>query len=82
MQRGAADDASTSLGINWLGAEGMSALRSHVVLMFLYALATSAFFALLWRSTKSERIRFFIWVFVAIFFGGIALAWAMYPFPK
>jgi cytochrome bd-type quinol oxidase subunit 2 len=60
----------------------MSVLRSHVVLMFLYAVATSAFFSLLWRSTKQERIRFFISVFIALFFGAIALAWAMYPFPK
>jgi len=60
----------------------MSLLHSHIVLMFLYALATSLFFALLWKSTKSERIRFFIWVFIALFFGGIALAWAMFPFPR
>jgi len=60
----------------------VSALRSHIVLMFLYAVCTAAFFALLWKSTKSERIRFFIWVFIALFFGGIALAWAMFPFPR
>lgn len=56
-------------------------MRNHVVLMFLYAVATALFFALLWKSTKQERIRFFVFVFVALFFGGIALAWAMYPFP-
>jgi len=60
----------------------MSVLRSHIVLMFLYAVATSAFFSLLWRSTKQERIRFFISVFVALFFGGIVLAWLMFPFPR
>ena len=60
----------------------MTALRSHIVLMFLYAVATSAFFSLLWRSTKQERIRFFISVFIALFFGGIVLAWLMFPFPK
>jgi hypothetical protein len=49
--------------------------------MFLYAVATSLFFSLLWKETKRERIVFFIWVFCALFFGGIALAWAMYPFP-
>jgi hypothetical protein len=56
-------------------------LRNHIVLMFLYAVSASLFFTLLWKSTKSERIRFFIWVFIALFFGGIALAWVMYPFP-
>lgn len=56
-------------------------LRSHIVLMLIYALATALFFALLWKSGKQERIRFFVFVFIALFFGGIALAWAMYPFP-
>ena len=49
--------------------------------MFLYAIATALFFAILWRSERRERIRFFIWMFLSLFFGGIALAWAMYPFP-
>jgi len=49
--------------------------------MFLYAAATALFFSLLWRVERRERIRFFITVFIALFAGGIALAWAMYPFP-
>jgi di/tricarboxylate transporter len=60
----------------------MSILRSHIVLMFIYAAATSLFFALLWKSTTSERVNFFIWVFLALFVGGITLAWAMFPFPR
>ena len=56
-------------------------LRNHVVLMFLYAAATALFFSLLWRTERRERIRFFLWMFVSLFLGGIALAWAMYPFP-
>ncbi|HKO58543.1 MAG TPA: hypothetical protein VJ276_21940 [Thermoanaerobaculia bacterium] len=59
----------------------MSLLRNHVVLMFLYAAATALFFALLWKDEKQERIRFFVRVFVALFVGGLALAWVMYPFP-
>jgi len=59
----------------------MTLLRNHVVLMALYAAATSLFFALLWKSERQERIRFFIKVFCALLFGGIAVAWAMYPFP-
>ncbi len=59
----------------------MSALRNHVVLMFVYAIATALFFTLLWKSGRRERIRFFLFVFLSLFFGGIALAWAMYPFP-
>ena len=59
----------------------MSLLKNHVLLMFIYAVATALFFTLLWKQGKSERIRFFLFVFVSLFFGGIALGWAMYPFP-
>jgi cytochrome bd-type quinol oxidase subunit 2 len=59
----------------------MSLLRNHIVLMFIYAVATGLFFALLWKETRAERIRSFFFIFLSLFFGGIALAWAMYPFP-
>lgn len=59
----------------------MSLLRNHIVLMFIYAICTALFFTLLWKERKPERIRFFLFVFVSLFFGGIALGWAMYPFP-
>jgi cytochrome bd-type quinol oxidase subunit 2 len=59
----------------------VSLLRTHIVLMFVYAVATALFFALLWKPTRRERIRFFIWVFAALLLGGIALGWVMYPFP-
>ena len=59
----------------------MSLLRNHIVLMFIYAVATSLFFALLWKNSRRERIRFFLLVFCALFIGGVALGWLMYPFP-
>jgi len=59
----------------------MSLLRSHIVLMLIYAVATALFFTLLWKSGRSERLRFFLFVFLSLFFGGIALAWVMFPFP-
>jgi hypothetical protein len=59
----------------------MSLLRNHIVLMFLYAVATALFFALLWKETRAERIRTFLVIFCSLFFGGIALAWVMFPFP-
>ena len=59
----------------------MSLLRNHMVLMFIYAVATGVYFSLLWKTTREERIRFFLLVFLSLFFGGIALAWIMYPFP-
>ena len=59
----------------------MSFLRNHLVLMFIYATATGIYFALLWKQTRHDRIVFFVKVFVGLFVGGIALAWAMYYFP-
>jgi cytochrome bd-type quinol oxidase subunit 2 len=59
----------------------MSLLRNHIVLMFLYAVATALFFALLWKEERRERIRTFLTIFCSLFFGGIALGWLMYPFP-
>jgi preprotein translocase subunit SecY len=60
----------------------MSLLRNHMVLMFIYAVATALFFTLL--SSKSERreqVRFFLLVFLALFVGGMVVAWLMFPFP-
>ena len=59
----------------------MSLLRNHIVLMFIYAVATALFFALLWKTSRKERIRFFLLVFCSLFLGGVALGWVMYPFP-
>ncbi|HVS33184.1 MAG TPA: hypothetical protein VMS98_17230 [Thermoanaerobaculia bacterium] len=59
----------------------MSLLRNHIALMFLYAIGTALFFTLLWKTDRPERIRFFLFVFISLFFGGIALGWVMYPFP-
>jgi len=59
----------------------MSFLRNHIVLMVLYAIATASFFTLLWKKERGERIRFFLFVAIGLVAGGIALAWAMYPFP-
>lgn len=59
----------------------MSLLRSHMVLMFLYAVLASLFFALLWREKKQERIRLFLVIFCSLFFGGILIGWLMFPAP-
>ena len=42
----------------------MSLLRNHIVLMFIYAVATGVYFALLWKSTRRDRIIFFLKVFL------------------
>ena len=59
----------------------MRGLETHAVLMFFYAAATALFFALLWKETKRDRIRTFLVIFSALFFGAIAVGWLMYPAP-
>lgn len=59
----------------------MSLLRTHMVLMFLYALATGLFFALLWKEERRERLRLFLVVFFSLFLGAIVLGWVMYRLP-
>lgn len=60
----------------------MSLLRNHIVLMFIYAAATGLFFTLLSNKTeRREQIRFFLLVFLALFVGGMLVAWVMFPFP-
>ena len=59
----------------------MNPLRSHILLMLIYAVATGLFFAFLWRKEKRDRIRLFLIIFCSLFLGGIALSWLMYPFP-
>ncbi len=56
-------------------------MRTHVALMFFYALCVSLFFSLLWKEERAERLRSFLIIFCSLFFGGIALGWLMFPFP-
>ncbi len=60
----------------------MSLLQSHIVLMAIFALLTGAFFALLWKIERRARLRVFALVSGGLFLGGLALAWAMFPFPR
>jgi hypothetical protein len=54
----------------------------HFVIMAVYGLLVSAFFALLWRENSRERLRLFGVLAAALLLGGLAVAWLMYPFPK
>jgi cytochrome bd-type quinol oxidase subunit 2 len=53
----------------------------HFVAMSLYALLTAAFFALLWRSGRRERWKYFLFVILSMLLGAIAAGWVMYPVP-
>ena len=55
---------------------------SHVLLMLLYALIVSLFFALLWKRDRKEQLRLFLKIFAGMVGGGLLLAWLMYPFPS
>lgn len=54
----------------------------HFVIMAVYAVLVSAFFALLWRGGRRERLRLFGILLAALVLGGLAVAWLMYPFPR
>lgn len=54
----------------------------HFLIMLVYAVLASGFFALLWRDSPRERRRLFVVLLVALVGGGLAVAWLMYPFPS
>ena len=54
----------------------------HFLVMATYAGLVSAFFALLWRSGRRERLKLFGVIFGSLVLGGLAVAWLMFPFPK
>jgi cytochrome bd-type quinol oxidase subunit 2 len=54
----------------------------HFLIMAVYAVLVSAFFALLWREERRERLRLFGILIAALLLGGLAVAWLMYPFPS
>jgi cytochrome bd-type quinol oxidase subunit 2 len=56
-------------------------MTDHFLLMTIYAFLISAFFGLLWREGRRERVRFFIFLFLALELSAVAVGWLMYPFP-
>jgi hypothetical protein len=57
-------------------------MLSHFLLMVLYSLIVSVFFALLWRRGRREQVKLFLQIFLGMVGGGLLLAWLMYPFPS
>ena len=55
---------------------------SHALLMTVYALLVSWFFALLWRRGRQRQVRLFLQIFLSMVVGGLLFAWLMYPFPS
>ena len=55
---------------------------SHALLMTLYALLVSVFFAVLWKRERRAQIKLFLQLFLGMIGGALLLAWLMYPFPS
>jgi O-antigen ligase len=55
---------------------------SHFLLMVLYALLVSLFFAALARRRRGEQRKLFLQLFLGMLIGGLLLAWLMFPFPS
>lgn len=55
---------------------------SHFLLMVLYSLLVSIFFAVLWRRSPREQAVLFLQLFLGMVLGGLVVAWLMYPFPS
>ncbi len=54
---------------------------SHFLLMVVYSLLVSVFFAALWRRQRRAQVTLFLQLFLGMVLGALALAWLMYPFP-
>lgn len=54
---------------------------SHFLLMVLYSLLVSTFFAALWRRTLRDQLVLFLQLFLGMVVGGLLVAWLMYPLP-
>ena len=55
---------------------------SHALLMTLYALLVSLFFAVLWKRERQAQVKLFVRLFIGMVGGALLLAWLMYPFPS
>jgi hypothetical protein len=56
-------------------------MRSHFLLMTLFAFFVSLVFALLAKDEPGEQVRFGGMMFVGFLGAAIVLGWLMYPFP-
>ncbi|MFQ5816648.1 MAG: hypothetical protein ACE5H2_01655 [Terriglobia bacterium] len=57
-------------------------ILSHFQAMALFAFFTSLVFTFLNKKRLSERVKYFLWSFLAFLLVAIALGWLMFPFPR
>jgi hypothetical protein len=63
----------------------MSALLgslTHFQAMVFFALTVSVTFAFLSKQSTAERVKYFLWAFVAFLMVAIGIGWLMYPFSQ
>ena len=63
----------------------MSALfgsPTHFLAMVFCALTVSVTFAFLSKQSPAERMKYFLWAFVAFLLVAIGIGWLMYPFSQ
>jgi hypothetical protein len=56
-------------------------IRSHLVVLLIFAALVSTVFALLQRDEPRERLRFGLLTFGAFVLSVFVVGWLMYPFP-
>jgi hypothetical protein len=56
-------------------------IRSHLVVLLIFATLVSTVFALLQRDEPRERLRFGLLTFGAFVLSVFVVGWLMYPFP-
>ena len=56
-------------------------MRSHLVLLTLFAFFVSLVFAVIAKDEGTEQLRFGGLMFAGFLVSAIALGWLMYPFP-
>ena len=55
---------------------------NHFQTMAIFALAVSLGFAFLSKQTTVERVRYFVWAFLAFLAVAAGIGWLMYPFSR
>lgn len=56
-------------------------MRSHFLLLVLFAFFVSVTFALLSKNETNEQVRFGALMFAGFLVAALVLGWLMYPFP-
>lgn len=56
-------------------------MRSHFLLMMIFALICSTVITLVTKNNPTDQWRYFVKFFLSLVLIALALAWLMYPFP-